>query len=222
MSFSSIHEFSDSTGDPPVRGFLHDPEQTNAPALVLTHGAGADCQSRLLVSLAGAFAERGFLVLRCDLPFRTERRHGPPSPGNAERDRRGLQRAVELMRARTAGPIYLGGHSYGGRQASMLAADEPDLVKALLLLSYPLHPPRRPQQLRTAHFPDLTTPAMFVHGSRDPFASRDELESAIALLPAPHRLLHFEGRGHDLLGRETGHDTVTQIVEAFHNFIAAM
>lgn len=222
MSFGSIHEFSDTTGDAPVRGYLHDPDQTNGPALVLTHGAGADCQSRLLVSLAGAFAERGFLVLRCDLPFRMERQHGPPSPGNAERDRRGLQRAVKLMGERTAGPIYLGGHSYGGRQATMLAADEPDTVKALLLLSYPLHPPRRPQQLRTAHFPRLTTPAMFVHGSRDPFASRDELESALGLLPAPHRLLEFEGRGHDLLGRETGHDTVTQIVEAFQNFIAAM
>jgi uncharacterized protein len=221
MFLGLIHEFSDNTGDPPVRGFLHEPEQANGPAMVLTHGAGADCQSRLLVSLADAFAERGFLVLRCDLPFRTERRHGPPPPGNAERDRKGLQRAVKLMRERTAGPIYLGGHSYGGRQASMLAADEPDLVKALSLLSYPLHPPRRPQQLRTAHFPRLTTPAMFVHGSRDPFASQMEMESALALLTAPHKLLELEGRGHDLLGRGAGHDTATQIVEAFHNFIAA-
>lgn len=221
MSFGSIHEFFDSTGDAPVRGFLHEPEQADGRAMVLTHGAGADCESRLLVSLAGAFAERGFLVLRCDLPFRTERRHGPPSPGKAERDRRGLQRAAELMREKTAGAIYLGGHSYGGRQATMLAADEPDLVKALLLLSYPLHPPRRPQQLRTAHFPRLTTPAMFVRGSRDPFASQKEMESALALLRAPHSLLELEGRGHDLLGTGTGHDTVTQIVEAFRNFIAA-
>lgn len=216
-----MREFADSAGDPPIRGFLHEPEQPDGRALVLTHGAGGDCQSRLLVSLGVAFAERGFLVLRCDLPFRLERRHGPPFSGNAERDRQGLQRAVKVMQERTAGPIYLGGHSYGGRQASMLAADEPNLVKALLLLSYPLHPPRRPEQLRTAHFPRLSTPAMFVHGSRDPFASQEEINSALALLPAAHKLLELEGRGHDLLGRGAGQVLVAQIVDAFHTFINA-
>lgn len=221
MPSAPVCEFVDALSDPPIRGFLHEPGQRCGQALVLTHGAGGDCRSRLLVSLAAAFAESGFLVLRCDLPFRLERRHGPPFPGNAERDRRGLQRAVRLMQDKTTGPIYLGGHSYGGRQATMLAADEPGLVSALLLLSYPLHPPRRPEQLRTAHFPRLVTPAMFVHGSRDPFGSLEEMKSALALIPARHDLLEIEGAGHDLLGRGPGESLVAKIHAEFQNFIAS-
>src|SRR5665213_640518 len=83
----------------------------------------------------------------------------------------------------------------------MLAAETPGLVDRLLLLSYPLHPPRKPEQLRTAHFPKLTAPALFVHGSRDPFGTPVELKNAIALIPAPVRLLEIEGAGHDL-GRD--------------------
>ena len=94
---------------------------------MLTHGAGANCQSKLLVELSNAFAAVGFLVLRVDLPFRQLRPHGPPSPGGAARDRDGLRRAIEVAREKVQGPVYLGGHSYGGRQASMLAAESPEL-----------------------------------------------------------------------------------------------
>jgi predicted alpha/beta-hydrolase family hydrolase len=76
--------------------------------------------------------------------------------------------------------VTLGGHSYGGRQASLLAAEAPNLVEALLLLSYPLHPPKKPGQWRTAHFPKLQTPALFVSGTKDEFGTVDELRSAIA------------------------------------------
>jgi predicted alpha/beta-hydrolase family hydrolase len=80
----------------------------------------------------------------------------------------------------------------------MLAAEEPDLVAGLLLHSYPLHPPRRPADLRTAHFPKLSTPALFVHGTRDPFGSIDEMRAAIALIAGPHEIVAIEGAGHDL------------------------
>ena len=76
------------------------------------------------------------------------------------------------LRGRVGGPVVLGGHSYGGRQATMLAAEEPGVAEALLLLSYPLHPPNKPAQLRTAHFPQLRTPALFVSGTKDPFGRR--------------------------------------------------
>jgi predicted alpha/beta-hydrolase family hydrolase len=207
--------------EPPVRGFIHYPGGDAHAGLVLTHGAGANCESKLLLAVAGAFAEAGFLVLRCDLPFRQLRPHGPPSPGSDQRDREGLKRAVEILRQNTSGPIYLGGHSYGGRQASMLAAEEPGLAAALLLLSYPLHPPRRPTQLRTAHWPRLKTPAMFVHGSRDPFATLEELNSAMALLPSRHTLLEIEGAGHELLGRKANPDFGAEIVKTFTEFINA-
>ncbi|HKR97133.1 MAG TPA: alpha/beta family hydrolase, partial [Candidatus Angelobacter sp.] len=202
----------------PVRGFLHQPSQPNNNALVLTHGAGANCSSKLLTALAEAFADAGFLVLRCDLPFRQARPFGPPFPALAARDREGLLRAVEIIKPRVTGCIFLGGHSYGSRQASMLAAKQPDLVAGLLLLSYPLHPPRKPEELRTAHFPQLKTPTLFVHGGRDPFGSHEELRSALELLPGKHTLMEVEGAGHELLGKKKDEDLPTRIVQEFQEF----
>ncbi|HYX52193.1 MAG TPA: alpha/beta fold hydrolase [Candidatus Limnocylindrales bacterium] len=203
---------------PPVRGFLHTPDQKNGDGLVLTHGAGANCNSKLLNALAAAFAEAGYVVLRCNLPFRQERPHGPPSPAIAERDRSGLRRAVEFIRARCGGRIFLGGHSYGGRQATILAAEEPEIASALVLFSYPLHPPRKPLQLRTAHLPNLRTPSFFVHGTRDPFGSLEEMQSALELIPAKHELLAAEGAGHEILGRKTAEDFILAVVGRFQGF----
>jgi predicted alpha/beta-hydrolase family hydrolase len=116
----------------------------------------------------------------------------------AAHDRQGLRNAVLALRKIVSGPLLLGGQSYGGRQASMLAAEEPELVAALLLLSYPLHPPGKPSQLRTQHFPSLRVPAIFVQGTSDPFASIAELETAVSAIPAPHRIITVENAGHDL------------------------
>jgi predicted alpha/beta-hydrolase family hydrolase len=190
--------FSEPTVDPAVQGWLHTPPVPNGDALILTHGAGSDCTAPLLVALSEAFAGNGYVVLRCDLPFRQERRLGPPFPGNAERDRVGLRNAVAVLRKNVAGQIFLGGHSYGGRQSTILCAAEPDLVSGLLLLSYPLHPPRKPEQLRIQHLPNLHTPSLFVHGTRDPFGSMEEMMKALQLIPAKLELMKVEGGGHDL------------------------
>ncbi len=139
--------------------------------------------------------------MRYDLAFRQARASGPPRPGDAARDRTELRNEVLKLREKNPERIWLGGHSYGGRQSSILAQEEPGLVDKLLLLSYPLHPPRKPEQMRTVHFPKLNTPAMFVHGTRDPFGSVEELKAAIALIPAPVELVEIEGAGHDL-GRD--------------------
>ena len=190
--------FSDNSLTPAVRGFLHSPENPNGDALILTHGAGSDCTSPLLVTLGEAFATHGYAVLRCDLPYRQERRTGPPFPGNAERDRAGLRNAVAAIRKRVAGRIFLGGHSYGGRQSTMLCAEKPDLVSGLLLLSYPLHSPRKPEQLRIQHLPNLRTQSLFVQGTRDPFGSIEEINKALRLVSAKTELMKVEGAGHDL------------------------
>jgi len=190
--------FADQSLNPAVRGFLHSPAAPNGDALVLTHGAGSNCNAPLLVALSEVFAEHGYMVLRCDLPFRQDRRMGPPFPGNAERDRAGLRNAVAASRKNILGRIFLGGHSYGGRQSTILCAAEPQLVFALLLLSYPLHPPRKPEQLRTQHLANLRTPSLFVHGTRDPFGSVEELDKALRLIPAKTDLLKVEHAGHDL------------------------
>jgi predicted alpha/beta-hydrolase family hydrolase len=215
---NTVREFVDVAAEPAVRGFLHEPAQPNSDALVLTHGAGANCQSKLLTAVANEFADAGYLTLRCDLPFRQSRPHGPPFPAMAARDRGGLRRAVEILRQKITGRIFLGGHSYGGRQATILASEQPQLVAGLVLFSYPLHPPRKPTELRTAHFPQLNTPAIFVHGSRDPFGSHEELRTALKLIPAKNFLMEVEGAGHDLLGKKAHDDLPAKIVQAFKEF----
>jgi hypothetical protein len=183
---------------PEVSGFLHRPDAPDGRGMVLTHGAGSDCRSPLLVALAEKFAAAGITVLRCDLAFRQRRPKGPPSPATAAADRAGLARALAALREIAAGGMILAGHSYGGRQASMLLADEPALAQALLLFSYPLHPPAKPTQLRTGHFPRLRVPTIFVQGDADPFATLAELEAAAALIPAATQILAIEKAGHDL------------------------
>jgi len=197
-SSNHVEVFTDASADPLVRGFLHRPSQPLQDGLVLTHGAGGNCKGPLLVALAEAFAEAGMTVLRCDLPFRQFRSFGPPRPGQAARDRQGLKTAAAAVRKLVRGRIFLGGHSYGGRQASILSAGEPNLVQGLLLSSYPLHPPGKPEQLRTEHFPRLTVPVLFVQGTRDPFGSIAEMESALKLISGPTSLLKVDGVGHDL------------------------
>jgi predicted alpha/beta-hydrolase family hydrolase len=177
---------------------LHHPDRPNGDAIVLTHGAGSNCNAPLLVQLAGAFADAGYLTLRYDLPFRKERPGGSPFPAGAARDREGVRQTVEEVRPQITGRIFAGGHSYGGRQTAMAASETPGLAAALLLLSYPLHPPKKPEQKRTDYFPRLQTPALFVHGTKDPFGSIDELREAIALIPARTDLLVVEGAAHDL------------------------
>ena len=214
--------YSDANSDPPVRGYLHRPQNANGDALVLSHGAGSNAQAPLLVALANEFASVGFVVLRCDLPYRQIRPYGPPGPSDAARDRKGLKNAVAAARKVATRRVFLGGHSYGGRQSTMLCADEPDLVEGLLLLSYPLHPPRKPQQLRTQHLPELRTPCLFVEGTRDPFGSIEEMEAAIRLIPARTRLVKIDGAGHDLgfkgkVGKEVLGKVVVEALLEFFN-----
>ena len=223
----SIREFFNKTVDPHVRGYLHEPESSNGSGLVLTHGAGSNANAPLLVALAETFCDHGFAVLRCDLPYRQTRSFGPPGPADGARDRAGLKNAIAELRktldfsvndgiqSGAQGKIFLGGHSYGGRQSSMLCAELSEKkdsegalsdasfvgwesIAGLLLLSYPLHPPRKPEQQRTQHLPNLHTPTLFVSGSRDPFGSIAEIEQALKMIPARTKLVTIEGAGHDL------------------------
>jgi uncharacterized protein len=194
-----------------VHGFLHRPAKAGGPGLVLTHGAGGNCRMPLLVAAAEAFADAGLAVLRCDLPFRQKRPTGPPSPSGAAADRAGLREAAAVMRGMVAGSLFLGGQSYGGRQATMLIADEPGVADALLLFSYPLHPPGKPERLRTEHFPRLTVPALFVSGTADPFGAPAELRAAVGLIPSPTRIITVDGAGHDL---KRGRFDLAVVVEA--------
>ncbi|MGH9647457.1 MAG: alpha/beta hydrolase family protein [Bryobacteraceae bacterium] len=164
--------------------------------MLLSHGAGGDCKAPLMVAVAKAFCDAGYLVLRWDLPFRQAGPRSSPG-GSGKRDRDGIVLAVKLLRQIAPDvPLCLAGQSYGGRQSSMVAAEDPGVADRLLLLSYPLHPPGKPAQLRTDHFGSLRTPALFVHGTRDPFGTVEELREAIKAIPATARLQVVEGAGH--------------------------
>ncbi len=209
--------FGGPGGHPGVRGVLHRPEysERRPDAFVLTHGAGSNCHAPLLVRLARAFADAGYLVLRYDLPFRQQHAKRPPAPVRAARDREGIAAAIEAVRPMAA-RVFAGGHSYGGRQTAMLAAEKPGVAAALLLLSYPLHAPDRPERRRTAFFPEWRVPALFVHGTADPFASIEELRDAISIVPARTEILPVEGAGHDLARAA---DLSAEILTRFHALI---
>jgi uncharacterized protein len=181
-----------------VRGWLHEPDSPSGDSLALTHGAGSNCEAPLLKKLAEVFAAAGVCVLRFDLPYRQLRPHGPPFPAQAARDRESLKQAALALRELSSQRVFFAGSSYGGRQSTMAAAENPGLVDALLLLSYPLHAPGKPERPRTEHFPDLHTPALFVHGTRDSFGTIEELRTALQLIPAHTELEVVPGAPHGL------------------------
>lgn len=197
-----------------VVGDLHRPAAGCDPvaALLLAHGAGGDRTAALLRRAAAEFADAGLLVLRYDLPFRQRRPKGPPSPSTAAQDRDGIAAAADAIRELTGAPLILGGHSYGGRQSSMVAVERPTSCDGLLLFSYPLHPPGKPEKARTAHLPDLRCPVVFVHGTRDPFGTPDEMRDALEAVTAAHTLVLVDGRGHDLAPDRS--DAVPMALEA--------
>ena len=195
------HDVPDAPADIELGGgvaFLHTPPIPSRGGLALTHGAGGNCGSVLLQNIASVWAAAGFTVLRFDLPFRVRKAKGPPHPSRSEEDRMGIAAAVDRLRAETDGFVVFGGHSYGGRQGSMIASEQPGLVDGLVLTSYPLHPPGKPDKLRTHHLPDLRTPTVVLHCTKDPFATTEELGAAFALVPAPTLLIDIDGAGHDL------------------------
>lgn len=150
----------------------------DVPRLFLGHGAaGTAATMRPWVT---ALASRGVTAVAVDLP-----------KSNSER-------AIDVFRRALAGQpgAAVGGHSYGGRMASMLASAEP--VHALVLLSYPLHRPGHPEELRTAHWPDIGCPVLLLSGDRDPFAKLDLLRREVGSLPNAE-LVIYPGLGHGLL-----------------------
>jgi uncharacterized protein len=152
--------------------------------LVLTPGASAGRTQSGLVAIDTAVSQLGVVVERVEFPGQAagKRRTDPPAVC-IETVRRATEGLAEQLSVPT-GRIAIGGRSFGGRMCSMAEAEGLD-VAALVLVSYPLHPPGRPERLRTEHFPALRLPCLFVSGRRDAFASPDELERETAAIPGP-------------------------------------
>jgi predicted alpha/beta-hydrolase family hydrolase len=146
-----------------------------AATLVLAHSAGSPMDSPWLTAMCGMLGERGILTARFEFAYMAGRREGVRRPPpKAELSMGEYRDAVAAVRAQAPGPLVVGGKSYGGRVASMIA-DEVDAA-GLVCLGYPFHPPQRPEQLRTAHLLTLRTPALICQGERDPFGGREEVE----------------------------------------------
>ena len=180
-------------------------------ALLLTPGAGAGRDQSSLVAIEQAVAPEGFAVERMDFPYRLAGRRSPDRPPvllAAVRDG-----AVRLAASARLPPerVALGGRSMGGRICSMAVAD--GLVcLGLVLVSYPLHPPGRPDRLRVEHFPQLSVPCLFVSGTSDAFASPVELEHHARAIPGPVSHVWIEGGDHGLRRRD---DEVAAAVTAW-------
>jgi uncharacterized protein len=180
-----------------IAGVAHEPDGTPSGVVVLTHGAGGSRESALLQKLCDEWARRGWLAVRYNLPYRRRRPKGPPS-GSAVADRAGIVEAITVCRDLADGRLIAGGHSYGGRQTSMVVAEDAQPVDLLTLFSYPVHPPGKPERARTEHLPDIAVPTVFTHGTSDPFGTLDELRAAAALIAAPTEIVEVTGARHDL------------------------
>ncbi|MFN8021987.1 MAG: alpha/beta family hydrolase [Acidimicrobiales bacterium] len=178
----------------------------NAASLLLFPGAGSNREHSSLVALEAAVAPRA--CVRADFPYRKAGRRAPDRAPV-------LLQAVEDEAAAIDGPLVLGGRSMGGRMCSMAVAEGrvPNAV-GLVLISYPLHPPGKPDKLRVEHLPQLAVPCLFVHGTKDTFGTRDELERWTATIPGEVTHVWIEGKGHDLKGADQ------RIVDAVTTWLA--
>jgi len=165
-------------------------------------GAGRDTPNLVAVDRALVEALDGITVVRADFPYRKEGRRSPDRPAKAVAavNEEAVALAAAVGDDTTAG-LVLGGRSFGGRMCS-LAVAEGLPAAGLALIAYPLHPPGKPDRLRTEHFGDLDLPCLFVSGTSDPFGSPDELEAQAAAIPGPVTHAWIDGGRHDLRGAD--------------------
>jgi uncharacterized protein len=176
-------------------------------ALLLAPGASAGREQPALVAIDAAVAGPDVAVERMDFPYRLAGRRSPDkAPVLIDAVRTA---AADLAASAGVAPdrVVLGGRSMGGRMCSMAVADGLP-ARALVLISYPLHPPGKPERARTEHFPQLSVPCLFVSGTRDVFGSPAELEAATAAIPGPTVHHWIDGGDHGLRGRDAAVTTV--------------
>ena len=197
-------------------------ERRGGVTLVLAHGAGAPQTHPWMVSMAKALAERGIAVVTFNFLYTESKRRAPDKNDVLEAT---WLAAIEAVRARAGSDrLFIGGKSMGGRIATQVAARPEVEVDGLVLLGYPLHPPGKPSQLRTAHLPRVRAPMLFVQGSRDAFGTREEMEPVVAGLSRGTRLFVVEGGDHSLVvPKSTGislADTMARVADEIARFTA--
>ncbi len=167
--------------------------------LLLTHGAGSGSDHPTLLAIEAGVAP--LPVTRIEFPYRREGRKPPDrAPKLITCVREEADAFAERLEV-DPGRVLLGGRSMGGRMCSMAVA-EGQPAAGLVLISYPLHPPGKPDRLRVDHFPLIEVPCLFVSGTRDPFGTPEEMEHHVAAIPAPVTMCWIEGGRHELKGAD--------------------
>jgi predicted alpha/beta-hydrolase family hydrolase len=166
-------------------------------AVILAHGAGADQRSPFMAEFARAMADRSITAVTFNFPYTEQKRKLPDRRPVLDGCYRAVIAAVTREVTKSRVPLFIGGKSMGGRIATHVAAADPALpIAGLLLLGYPLHPPGRLDQRRDAHLPDIHAPMLIVQGSRDAFGTPAEL-APIAARMTPSPVVHaIEGGDH--------------------------
>ena len=190
-------------------------EGTPTALMVLAHGAGAGQTHPFMVATARGLAARGIDVVTFDFPYMTKPRRGAPDrPPVLEQS---FRDAIAYARTwSTAGRLFIGGKSMGGRIAAHLGAQGVDGLSGLVALGYPLHPPGKPEPLRIAHLPSILVPVLIVQGERDAFGTPQELRPHLETMKARVTLHVVPGADHSLAVRgRTGagaHDAVLDVI----------
>jgi len=174
-------------------------EPSGPAGMVLFPGAGSDADHPALRAIAAAVAP--IPTARVDFPYRRAGRRAPDRAPVLLACVRDSATAFAAEHGFGTDRLVLGGRSMGGRMCSMVIA-EGFPAAGLVLIGYPLHPPGRPERLRVAHLPRLTAPCLFVHGTRDPFATQAELTTWTATIPGPVTHVWIDGGRHDLAGAD--------------------
>ena len=186
---------------------------TATPSLglfVCAHGAGGSMNDRAMLAVARTLRARGFDVVRFNFVYK-ERGRGGPDPMPLLKDT--VAAVVARARAETSpSRLIIGGRSMGGRAASMLAADG-FAADGLLLLAYPLHPPGKPEQLRDAHLPSITMPALCLNGTRDAFCRRDLMEEVLTRVGPRFEMHWLEGADHSFHVLKSSGRTDAEVLE---------
>lgn len=174
---------------------------------VCAHGAGGNMNDRGIQAVAKELRGRGLDVVRFNFPY-SEKRSGRPDPMPV------LRACIEAVMADVEheGPLLIGGRSMGGRAASMMAADHVQ-ADGLLLLAYPLHPAGKPDQLRDAHLPSITMPALCLNGTRDPLCRRDLMDAVLPRLRPSFQMHWIEGADHSFHVLKSSGRTDTGVME---------
>jgi uncharacterized protein len=201
------------------------PEARSPVTLVLAHGAGADQRHRFMTSIASGLAARGVLVVTFNFLYTEQRRHAPDRTAVLEETWRSV---MDFTAGQLApdGALVVGGKSMGGRMASHLVAAPGEeewqpRVTGLVLLGYPLHPPGKPEALRTSHLPSIRVPVLLVQGTRDAFGTRAEVGPVFQRLPTPVDFEFIEGGDHGFAVPKSSGRTEADVLNAIADRVAA-